>query len=65
MDRSSRQKTSNETVVLNDMIDWLDLMDTAQYTLFIQIQHNIHYSQVFMVLQDRSHARPQNKSQQI
>ena len=42
MDRSSRQKISKETVVLNDTLDQLDLIDiyrtfhlkTAEYTLF-------------------------------
>ena len=63
MDKSSRQKVNKATVVLNDTIDQLDLID-IHWTLNPKIEYTF-FSSAPGILQDRSHPRPQNKSQRI
>lgn len=46
MDTSSRQNINNETQVLNDTLDYVDLTD--MYGLSIQHQKNAHSFQVHM-----------------
>ena len=60
--RSSRQKINNEIMALNVTLDEINLQTfierstpKLQNTHFLQVHKNI--------LQDRSHVRPQNKSQ--
>ena len=75
MDRSSKQKVSKETLALNDT---LDKMDTHTHThththiyTHIYIYDILFKSRIIQILikytmnilQDRSHTRPQNKSQ--
>ena len=40
VNRSSRQKTNKETVVLNDILDQMNLIDI--YRIDISSQHRIH-----------------------
>ena len=63
MDRSSRWNINKETLALNDALDKMDLID-------IYIEHSIQRqntvfsrAHTWNILQDRSNARPQNKSQ--
>ena len=51
MDRSTKQKISKETQILNDTIDQLDLIDIYRtFHLFLKCSRNF--------LQDRSHSWP-------
>ena len=58
MARSTKQKISKETQTLNDIMDWLDLIDiyrtfhpkTMKFTFFLKCTQNL--------LQDRSHPGP-------
>ena len=58
MDRSTKQKNNKETLILNDTIDQLDLIDiyrtfypkTMNFTFFLKRTRNL--------LQDRSHPGP-------
>ena len=58
-DRSSRQKMNKETQALNDTLDQMDLIDA--YRTFHLKAAEYTFKWTCNILQDRSHARPQNK----
>ena len=51
MDTAFRQKTNTETLVLNNTLDQLGLIDICK--TFHQKQQNTHSFQVYMVYQSR------------
>ena len=63
MDRLARQKINKEALASNDALDQMDLIDRSRTS--IEKQQNIHilFKYTWNILQDRSHARSQNKSQ--
>ena len=64
MGRPSRQKVNKATVVLNDTIEQLDLIDIYR-TFHPKTRMHILFRCAWNILQDRTNAGPQNKSQQI
>jgi hypothetical protein len=64
IDRSFKQKISKEILELIQTIDQMDLAMSTEY--FIQLLHNIHFSQHPMELSLKlSYCRAQSKPQQI
>ena len=62
MGRSSRQKINRETLALNDTLDQMGLIDIQNIQSKRSSMH-ILFKCTWNILQDRSHARPQNKPQ--
>ena len=62
MGRSSRQKINRETLALNDTLDQMGLIDIQNIQSKRSSMH-ILFKYTWNILQDRSHARPQNKPQ--
>ena len=60
MDRASRQKINRETVVLNDTIDQLNLIDIYRTLYPKSVEYTFKYT--WNVLQERSHTRRGHKT---
>ena len=64
-ERSSRQKITKATMVLNGILNQVDLLDSWQYTPTKTSGIHILFKCTWNILQDISHTRPENKCKQI
>ena len=65
MDRLFRQQINKETVILNNILEQLDFIDISRTFHLKTAGIYILFKCIWDVLQDTSHARLKNKSQQI
>ena len=62
VDRSSRQKINKEMEALNETLDQLDLIDICRTLQKKNRRTDIIFKCTWNILQNRSHARPQEDS---